>query len=73
MKMQKSIIFVKKNLKINILKIKNISKIGIIVIMHGYSVPKEIPIIFYNGSSYDDNFVIKKLEKDFFCLVRRKY
>ena len=32
-------------------------------------VPKEIPIIFYNGSSYDDHFVIKELEKDFFACL----
>ena len=33
MKMQKSVIFVKKNLKINILKTKNIVKLEIIVIL----------------------------------------
>ena len=33
MKMQKSVIFVKKNLKINIWKLKNIVKLEIIVIM----------------------------------------
>ena len=33
MKMQKFVIFVKKNLKINMLKIKNIVKLGIIVII----------------------------------------
>ena len=35
MKMQKSVIFVKKILKRNILKIKNIVKLEIIVIMQG--------------------------------------
>ena len=34
-KIQKSVIFVKKNLKINIWKIKNIAKLEIIVIMQG--------------------------------------
>ena len=32
--MQKSIIFIKKSLKINMLKIKNIVKLGTIVIIH---------------------------------------
>ena len=35
MKMQKSALFVKKNLKINIWKIKNIVKLEIIVIIQG--------------------------------------
>ena len=35
MKMKKSVIFVKKNLKINISKIKNIKKLEIIVIILG--------------------------------------
>ena len=34
MKMQKSVIFVKRNLKMNIWKIKNIIKLEIIVIVH---------------------------------------
>ena len=63
MKMQKSAIFVNKNLKINIWKIKNIVKLEIIVINTGeyrsishriwylkHSVPKKIPIVFHNGS-----------------------
>ena len=37
-----------------------------------YSVPKEIPIVFHNGSNYDDHSIIKKLpekiEKCFTCL-----
>ena len=65
MKIQKSVIFVKKNLKINIWKIKNI-----IVRDHchytgeyrgaacsicnlKYSVPKKNPKVFHNGSNYD--------------------
>ena len=35
MKIQKSVIFVKKNLKINVSKIKNIVKLEIIVILQG--------------------------------------
>ena len=37
-----------------------------------YSVPKKIPIVFHNGSSYDYHFMIKELaekfEKQFTCL-----
>ena len=30
-----------------------------------YKIPKEIPIIFHNGSTYDYHFIIKKLVKEF--------
>ena len=30
-----------------------------------YKVPKEIPIVFHNGSTYDYHFIIKKLVKEF--------
>ena len=30
-----------------------------------YEVPKEIPIIFHNGSTYDYHFIIKELVKEF--------
>ena len=30
-----------------------------------YSVPKNIPIVFHNGSSYDYHFIIKELEEEF--------
>ena len=30
-----------------------------------YKVPKEIPIVFHNGSIYDHHFIIKKLVKEF--------
>ena len=30
-----------------------------------YKTPKEIPVIFHNGSTYDYHFIIKKLAKDF--------
>ena len=76
MEMQKSVIFVKKNLKINIWKIKNFVKLEIIVIIQGntgavdsiynlkYSVPKNIWIVSHNGSNYDYHFVKKELEEE---------
>ena len=30
-----------------------------------YKVPKEIPILFHNGSKYDYHFIIKELVKEF--------
>ena len=30
-----------------------------------YKVPKEIPVVFHNGSSYDYHFIIKELDKEF--------
>ena len=30
-----------------------------------YKIPKEIPVVFHNGSSYDDNFIIKELAEEF--------
>ena len=30
-----------------------------------YKVPKEIPIVFHNGSTYDYHFIIKKLAAEF--------
>ena len=37
-----------------------------------YSVPKEISIVFHNGSNYDNHFIIKELaekfKKQFTCL-----
>ena len=30
-----------------------------------YTVPKEIPIVFHNGSTYDYHFIIKELVKEF--------
>ena len=75
MKMLKFVIFVKKNSKKNMLKIKTIVRLGTILIIQGdievlhihiifnlkYSVPKEIPIVFHNGSNYDYHFMIKEL------------
>ena len=37
-----------------------------------YSVPKQIPVVFHNGSNYDYHFIIEELseefEKQFTCL-----
>ena len=30
-----------------------------------YKMPKEIPIVFHNGSTYDYHFIIKELVKEF--------
>ena len=30
-----------------------------------YQIPKEIPIVFHNGSTYDYHFIIKELVKEF--------
>ena len=30
-----------------------------------YSVPKKIPIVFYNGFNYDYYFIIKELAEEF--------
>ena len=85
MKMQKFVILVKKNSKINISKIKNIVKIGDHCHCKGeyrdavhsicnlkYSLPKKVPTVFHNGSSYDYHFIIKELvkelKKQFTCL-----
>ena len=76
MKMQKSVIFVMKNSKINVWKIKkNIvrdqfhytRKYG--GATHSiwnlkYSVPKKMSIAFHNGSKYDYHFIIKELPEE---------
>ena len=30
-----------------------------------YKIPKEIPVVFHNGSIYDYNFIIKELAEEF--------
>ena len=77
MKMQKFDIFVNINLKINMLKIRNIVKLGTVVYTGeyrgaahsicnlNYSVPKKIAIVFHNESNYDYHFIIRELVKDF--------
>ena len=59
------------------LKIKNIVKIGTIVVVQGNievlhkacnlecSVPKKIPVVFHYGSSYDYHFIIRELAEEF--------
>ena len=41
-----------------------------------YNTPREIPVVFHNGSSYDYHFIIKGLaeefEEDFECLSENK-
>ena len=31
-----------------------------------YKIPKEIPVVFHNGSTYDYRFIINKLAKEFY-------
>ena len=70
MKLQKSVIFIKKNFKINMWKIK----LEIVIIIQGkhrvvvhiiyilkYSLPKKIPLDFDNGSNYNYYFIIEEL------------
>ena len=68
--MQKSVIFIKKNLKTNIRKMKNIVKLEITGEYRGamhsrcnlkYSVSKKIFMVFHNGSNCDYHFIIKEL------------
>ena len=77
--MRTSVIFVKKNLRINMWRIKDIVKLEIIVIVTSieyrgdtlsiyylkYSVPKKIPTASYNGFTYDYDFIIKGLTEEF--------
>ena len=77
MKIQKFDIFVNINLKINMLKIRNIVKLRTVVYTGeyrgaahsicnlNYSVPKKIAIVFHNESNYDYHFIIRELVKDF--------
>ena len=30
-----------------------------------YKIPKEIPVVFHNGSTYDYHFIVKQLAKEF--------
>ena len=82
MKMQKSVILVKQNLKINIWKIKNIVTLEIIVIIQGNIEMLRIVfvilhsfIVLHNESNYDYYFIIKELAGEFetIYLFRRKY
>ena len=72
--MEKSVIFVKKNLK----KIKNIIKLkdhchytgeyggaAHIICNLKYTVPEKISVAFHNGSNYDYHLIIKELAEEF--------
>ena len=78
MKIEKSITFVEKNLKINIWKIKKYLEVrddchytweyrGAVqsICSLKYCVPKKILLVFYNGSNYDYHFIIKELTEKF--------
>ena len=77
MKIQKPVIFVKNNLKINMRMMKNIIKLegNIYTEKHRgaahsifdlkHDVPKKIHIAFHNGSNYDYHFIMKELAKEF--------
>ena len=71
--MQKSVTFVKKNLKINMRKKKkNTIKLEITVI-----IQRIIEVWCINGSSFDYHFIIKelaeKIKKEFTCLGENTY
>ena len=42
-----------------------------------YKIPKEIPVVFHNGSTYDYHFIIKELaekfEGEFECSIFRTF
>ena len=78
MKMEKSITFVEKNLKINIWKIKKYLEVrddchytweyrGAVqsICSLKYCVPEKILLVFHNGSNYDYHFIIKELTEKF--------
>ena len=56
--------------------LRNCIKLGIIVIIQentaahsnwnlNYKIPKEIPVVFHNGSTYDFHFIIRQLAREF--------
>ena len=70
--------YLKKKLKINIWKIRNIVKLGNRFYCTGeyrgaadsicnlmYSVPKKVPIVFHSRSNYDYHFITKELAEEF--------
>ena len=78
MKLQKSVVFVTKNVKINMLKIKKYHEVkdrchyreeyrGAARSIYNlkFRVPKEISIFFHNRSNYDYHFIIKELAEEF--------
>ena len=72
MKLEKSVILVNKNLKINMLKIKKIIKLGTIVVIQVNVEMLQIPIVFHNVSKYDYHSNVKELaeerEQQFNCV-----
>ena len=72
MKLEKSVILVNKNLKLNMLKIKNIIKLGTIVVIQVNVEMLQIPIVFHNVSNYDYHSNVKELaeelEQQFNCV-----
>ena len=72
MKLQKSVTFVKKILKIKIWKVRDhchytekYKGAAHSICNLKYSVPKIIPIAFQNGSNYDYHLIIKELVDEF--------
>ena len=78
MKMQNSVIFVKKNFKTNIWKVKTYHKVrdhchykreyrgdAHRICNLKYSIPKKAPIVFHNGSNYDYHFIKKEFAEEF--------
>ena len=71
MKMHKFVIFVKKNLKINMVEMKITVKLGTITIIQenvqvihiAYSILKKFNLVFYNRFNYDYHFIMKGLGK----------
>ena len=77
MKMQKCVIFVKKNSKINNVKDKTYCKVrdhchykevyrgtARSICNLKYRVSGKLPMAFHNGSKYDDHFIIKRLAEE---------
>ena len=74
MKIRKFVIYVKKNLVL-IIKIKKVRDHCHYTgkyrgAAHNncnlrYKIPKEIPVVFHNGSTYDYHFIIKQLAREF--------
>ena len=62
---KKSFVIIKtrKSLKITVITPENLEDHSVCNLR--YKVPKEIPTVFYNDSTYDYHFLIKKLAKGF--------
>ena len=54
-----------KNLKFEIIIIA-LENIAVLLIIYRlrYKTPKEIPVLFHNGSNYDYHFIIKELAEE---------